>query len=141
MIQRVLRSKTQARRAAARNMAATNTCKLCDSAVGTLQHLFECDATRPPDGWPVAPALANLATRTIGADRLRILKLHARLVLRVPAPIRSDDGAFRWLQQRPGFEDTEEDPFCAIANHCPCGPCIAFMCGCSAFLQCLVALN
>ena len=37
------------------------------------------------------------------------------------------------LRTNSGFEDTEEDPFCAIANHCPCGPCIAFMCGCSAF--------
>ena len=71
-------------------------CQLCLGADGTLVHRFECPATRPPEGWSTPPEAARHAIIRLGRKRGELMKVHGLAVLRMPSPISSVEGSFRW---------------------------------------------
>ena len=78
---------TQTRKAAVpRWNIEDRNCQLCHAALGTLEHRWCCNATRPPNGWPAAPSQAALVLGRIGQDRRRLLQTRAVLALRLPKP-------------------------------------------------------
>ena len=73
-----------------------NLCQLCHKEIGTISHRFDCDETRPPEGWPAPPKEANLLINRLSSERLQLLKERGLLVLRLPAPPPQQDGSFIW---------------------------------------------
>ena len=84
-------------------------CQLCFSATGTLEHRFHCVATLPRAGWPPMPKKAQDALRLCSADRTRILRTRAMLVLRLPARQHSGEGTFQWLLEPSQHDSLAQD--------------------------------
>ena len=70
-------------------------------SVGTLEHRFCCETTRPEGGWPPPPPAANLALTSLSEQRQRHLRLHGLLVLKVAASPFEIDGSFNWVVPLP----------------------------------------
>ena len=73
-----------------------SSCQLCKSAPGTIEHRFDCPATRPPGGWPAPPPEAAELSDGLGAQRRQWLRTRGLLVLRIPAPPDRGEGFFNW---------------------------------------------
>jgi len=71
-------------------------CQLCHQQPGTLLHRWCCDATRPLEGWPVAPSRVMLVTDRIRQDRRQLLQTRAMLALRLPQPPKRLSEWFTW---------------------------------------------
>lgn len=91
---------TQARKAQVASFeAGTNLCQLCLKEVGTLEHRYCCEATKPPGGWPSPPKAAKLMRSKLGEARRRTLHTRGLLAVRVPLPQARQDGWFHWLRE------------------------------------------
>ena len=97
----------QAKRAAVRAWAADPNCQLCHAALGTIAHRRVCPATRPPLGWASeASPRAQAFTCRLSAERLRLLKDRAMLVVTLPAAPVVQLPQLRWLTSPPDLTDT-----------------------------------
>ena len=97
---------SQTRRAAVKQWGIDDTrCQLCFEELGTLDHRFVCDATRPAEGLPVMPAQGRLAAGRLGRERSRLLSTRGLLVLRVPAPPSICAECFSWIVAPPERDD------------------------------------
>ena len=101
---------TQARKAAVTAWGIEDsTCQLCHKEVGTIEHRFQCSATRPSAGWPSPPQAADQALILIGERRRHILRTRGLAVLRMPPRAVHQDGQFRWLlEPNPNDPDLQE---------------------------------
>ena len=90
---------TQARKAAVPTWNIQDSrCQLCFGATGTIAHRFQCPALCPAEGWPAPSEEATTAQGILNETRMRFLREHAMLILRVPAqPIR-ENGTFTWIR-------------------------------------------
>ena len=79
--------------------------KSCPRSAGPV---FQCEATRPSQGWPDAPPVARNALETIGAKRREILKNRGLLVIRLPARPHADEGEFRWIVDPTEHEEIDD---------------------------------
>ena len=75
-----------------------NSCQLCHSAVGTIEHRFTCKTTMPTAGWPKPPAAAGDFLLNLARDRKRFLQQRALAVIRLPPTTRHAQGQFHWLK-------------------------------------------
>ena len=91
----------QVRRAAVPSWEADRRCQLCFDGDGTLEHRRCCAATLPPDGWADPPTAMRTFVDRLGADRTRLLRTRALLVMRVVPPPRSAIAQLRWLTPPP----------------------------------------
>ena len=83
--------------AAAGDLDMDTCCQLCRSERGTLQHRSECEATRPPGGWPTPPThIASFVSGLSGPRRLS-LATRGSLGLWIPRPRADPNGWVRWL--------------------------------------------
>ncbi len=91
----------QARLASIRKGVDDSRCQLCFSAVGTLDHRFQCPATCPSGGWQAPPAECQAFLATLSEDRARLLRTRGLLAVRVmvPPPVACD--TFRWILAPP----------------------------------------
>ena len=76
-------------------------CNLCWAAPGTEEHRRVCLRTRPADGWSEPPTKARLALCAVSPVRRAMLRKHGILLLKVPAPPRTEQGYFKWLTAPP----------------------------------------
>ena len=71
---------TQARKAAVTRFGIDdNRCQLCLNSVGTLEHRFCCETTRPEGGWPPPPPAASLALTSLSEQRQSMVFWFSRL--------------------------------------------------------------
>ncbi len=61
----------------------------------------------PEGGWPAPPDKARLALNRLSQRRRAILRERAQLVVKVPAPVRQQEGSFRWLRHPGATEDSK----------------------------------
>ncbi len=98
---------TQTRRCSVPSFNVTdNRCQLCREQPGTIQHRFECSATRPPKGWPEEPSSTKLVTTHLSPQRRAHLYNRGFLVLRVPKPPAIITETFAWFLPPP--EDVDD---------------------------------
>ena len=103
---------TQVRKASVPSWAIVdNRCQLCLQSPGTYEHRFLCSSILPQGGWPEPPAEAKLALNRLSGTRKQHLNHHGLLVLRLPAPPRSDDGYFKWIV-KPATDNYESASVC-----------------------------
>ena len=78
-----------------------NRCQLCFAALGTAEHRFDCDATRPAEGWSQPPKEARHALEQLGPTRRAILRKTGLAALRLPRATQQTDGWFSWTSAPP----------------------------------------
>ena len=77
---------TQSRCASVPSFGIThNRCQLCMKETGTAAHRWNCECTKPENGWSQPAGKAEQAFQVIGERRLQLLETHGMLVLKVPA--------------------------------------------------------
>jgi hypothetical protein len=87
----------QARRAAVPSWGIQDrNCQLCHQEIGTLDHRWHCNATRPAEGWPAQPKQAALALERFDQERRRLLQTRAMLTVRLPKPLGQQVEWFTW---------------------------------------------
>jgi len=74
-----------------------NECQLCRAAPGTLAHRHHCEATRPPQGWPLAPRVAREFVEHLDGPRQLALQTRGFLALRLDRPLPWYEGWTRWV--------------------------------------------
>ena len=76
-------------------------CQLCHKALGTIEHRFECEKTRPTEGWAGIPSELQEKVKALGEDRYRTLKTKGLVCVKVPTYKKYPDGIFIWLSAEP----------------------------------------
>ena len=82
-------------------------CQLCKEENGTLAHRFNCKATRPQNGWPQHPKLANFAMERLGPRRKEIMQIQGLACVKTPIDVRPAEGTFQWLTKPPDATRTD----------------------------------
>ena len=91
----------QARLAAIRDGVDDNRCQLCMSAIGTLDHRFECPTTCPPGGWQLPPSECQEFMSALSDDRTRLMRTRGLLAIRVAVPPPASCDTFAWILPLP----------------------------------------
>ena len=97
------RQWTQTLRAKPPEFSGDAVCQLCLAQPGTEEHRFCFDSTRPEKGWPRMEGDEAQLAEGLSADRARILKLKATLVVAVPAPQVQEERGWQWITDPPNM--------------------------------------
>ena len=71
------------------------------SAIGILDHRFECPTTCPPGGWQLPPSECQEFMNTPSDDRTRLLRTRGLLAIRVAVPPPASCDTFAWILPLP----------------------------------------
>ena len=80
---------------------------MCHKELGTVEHRFNCERTRPDKGWPEAPEEVKASVQAIGERGNNILKTKGLVCVKVPAYKRFPNGTFSWLSEAPDVSRTD----------------------------------
>ena len=114
----------QVRRSSVPRWEVDSTCRLCHSAVGTLEHRHVCAATRPENGWVRHGAQGERLLSSFAPARRRVLRTRGVAALAVTVQSPRSSVAVNWLTDAPDPTDSTLRWFTDGSLTCPRWPAV-----------------